>query len=334
MSTNTTHLSQLNTNDTNTACIDYFRNLNRIKAKRKNGVILYDNNKLKQESFSLSLANIFTLGKTPLYGKQLDYSSISSIATSSMLNKLYHPNPPQIIIEDAGNHLNTATENITQLSNQDYEVVLAYNDKNMDNVIDYTLENVDLDVMHAKYGKWFILYNKDIKQKFLEIMTEDCFDELVNHYLAAELRTGPDRHVGNYFFVKKKGSPKYETIIQIDFDNNEILKHTILINKDFQSFIRKKKYISMDFIQFFDNNITYEERMIDLQSLIQDNALNAKQILQLKEILKYNFPQEIRKVTKRYAGNHKIEKLTNQTYDTMSRLWEYNREVLGKELNL
>ena len=315
-------------------CLSFFQDLEKKKSNKANNVICYDNKCLKQKTFSYErYLDIFILGNTMLYGKRFNEQSIYSMASSKMLNKLSHPTPPIIIIEDAGNYLRTATENILPLEDQDYEIIPAFKCIELQKLNELHTQDKE-NKRHLKYGKWAPLYFEEEKQAFLSFMTEDCFNEFILHFLTAELRTDSDRHQGNYYLVRKKGSKKYESFIQIDLERSEIINAMCYSKYKFNQFIKSHNYYSIDMYSRIENKLTYTERVKQLKQLVQNNNLNSLQILQLKEILNYNLPKEIQKLRKHHKGNIEIEKIADMTYDKVSQLWEYNQKEIGYEINI
>lgn len=192
----------------------------------------------------------------------------------------------------------------------------------------------DLDFMeidkklYTKF-KWQVFYDRSLEENMLQFMTEDCLEQLKNIFLADEMRTDIDRHVKNYFFYKRKGSDKYEGIIVIDLDLMAIYRYCGVSKDDFDSFLFYPYRSATP--QIVEDNECYMQRMKDMRELLQDGVLNEGNIKVLKSMLQTDFPKEIKKVCKKQKLPRKF---INKTVIPAERLWEFNRETIGKDLGL
>ena len=184
-------------------------------------------------------------------------------------------------------------------------------------------------ISNAVFGhyKWEIFYNSDLSRAFLQFMTPSCLDQFKNLFLADELRTDNDRHNKNYFLYKTSNSAKYEGVIAIDLENLVIFNFCGQSKDDFDSFLYSN-YISSTPQSTFDSKC-YKQRIEDINELIQDGVLSKSNIETLKAILQYNFPAEINKLCKQ---SHIRGAAKNKIVTPISRLWEYNQNTVGKEL--
>jgi hypothetical protein len=79
------------------------------------------------------------------------------------------------------------------------------------------------------------------------------------------------------------------------------------------------------------DNACYKQRLIDMRQLMQDDVLSASNINAITSALEYDFPKEIKSVCK-YSKLKLGEK--NDIVKPVERLWEYNRETIGKDLGM
>lgn len=70
-----------------------------------------------------------------------------------------------------------------------------------------------------------------------------------------------------------------------------------------------------------------KSRMETIAELVNDGVLSARSIELLKNALGYDFPKLVKKIN-RETGS----KAGKEHYDAVSRLWEYNNQMLDKEL--
>jgi len=175
--------------------------------------------------------------------------------------------------------------------------------------------------------KWKILQNKDICEYFLNFMTPECFDELINMFLVDELRSEGDRHYNNYFFYKNHGSDKFNGIIPIDFDLVAILDFEDCGTREsFNSFLKKKYCGKSPLTKVVKES--HENNILNIKKLIDEGRLTECNVEALKTALNFDFPAAVNKYADKYQASD-FER--NRIYTPLSFLWEYNREQL-KEL--
>ena len=100
--------------------------------------------------------------------------------------------------------LGVATHNLMTL--QDIEICKAK---------DVMFINGQPDINMSKEN-WYMLGSSKLKKYLQNIMTKECFDDYLNLFLGDKVGGYTDRHGGNYFFYKKRGSDLWEGVIAID----------------------------------------------------------------------------------------------------------------------
>ena len=68
-----------------------------------------------------------------------------------------------------------------------------------------------------------------------------------------------------------------------------------------------------------------------MRQLVQDDVLSTSNIDTLKDALEFDYPQEMSNVCKETKVSHADKK---ELVKPVEKLWEYNRETLGKDLGL
>lgn len=243
--------------------------------------------------------------------------AIAGIASSKMYNSIGIETPPIHMLKSKGPYTKTVQQDV--LSIDDVLSMLAGDD------IEYA--SIEKKVL-GKF-KWQLFYDSDMVKMFLQFMTPECLEQLKNVFLVDEVRTDFDRHVNNYFFYKSKNSDKYEGIIVIDLEQMIIYKYCGTKKDEFDSFLLYP-YSSATPQQVVDI-ACYRQRVNDIREMIQDGVLSEKNIEVLVGALKYDFPAEIKQACKQ----RKLKRSErNKIITPAQRLWEYNQNTIGKELDL
>lgn len=177
--------------------------------------------------------------------------------------------------------------------------------------------------------KWQVFYDRGLEDLFLQFMTKECLEQLKNIFLADEMRTDVDRHLKNFFFYKRKGSDKYEGIIVFDLDLMAVYKYCGTKKGEFESFLFYPYQSATP--QIVEDNACYMQRVRDIRELIQDGVLSDGNINVMKSILQTDFSEEIKKACKKQKLPRKF---VNKAVIPAERLWDYNRETIGKDLGL
>ena len=144
-----------------------------------------------------------------------------------------------------------------------------------------------------------------------------------------ELRTDFDRTTNNYFFYKSKEGDKYEGVVAIDLEQMVIYRYCGASKDDFEGFLCYP-YGSATPQQVTDE-LCYLARVRNIRELIDDGALSTNNIETIKNLINYDFPKEIKNVSKA-SGIKRLEKKCLVTQ--CQRLWEYNQNTIGRDLEL
>lgn len=179
-------------------------------------------------------------------------------------------------------------------------------------------------------NKWSILYNKDLRDYYLQYMTEDCFDDFINYFLLGELRTDDDGHAYNYFFYKSTPHErKFEGFIPIDMDEGSEIMDLVENKGAFNQFLHCCYYSSYTpFLFKQDLDFNYKERLTKIKELIHSGHLTQKQIDFLRRAINYNLPQEYLNACKKYNFGKDV----SEKVDGLKYLWDYNHKNLDREL--
>ena len=307
---------------------DGFEDVQSEKLPKIRGVIKVDGVKLRRISSDHRLTSTLFLRDKKFFAKRwIDAHSVQELATSKMYSDLGVVVPPVTLVKLGRDLLEDGygfgfRDDFATMS-QDVESVESFMAKKAKDVLYDKKETL------RAYGKfkWEVLYNYDLKREFLKYMTPECLEDLINVFLLDELRTDNDRHVGNYFFVKKPGAEKYESVIPFDFEHAELLMKGQTNKKDgFRSFVYTP-YESATPQGFVTDTASLKSRMETIAELVNDGVLSACSIELLKNALGYDFPKLVKKIN-RETGS----KAGKEHYDAVSRLWEYNNQMLDKEL--
>lgn len=298
---------------------DYFLDLDGENLEKYKNAFVFDKEKFQE----LDIEDIILYKETPFYLKEWrEEYSINSISSSNMYNSIGITTPPIYKIKKRAY---AARDKYSELS-QDVRSINNMLCRIANNIP--TLIDIHKNTRLEGY-KWQPFYDRDLRDEFLTIMTKDCFEQLMLIYLLGELRTDVDLHQENFFLCKKNGSVKFEQAIPIDLEMSMLIRHAGNNKTDFLNFL------SMDYNSYgptlgTDDSITYKRRLEDIRELIADGVLSEYQIDVLKKALNYDFPGEIKKTFEKYREQCR----RHETCNSFARLWEYNRENLGKELNL
>ena len=282
--------------------------------KTKDGITIVETN-----GYVLSKCKIDGDPTNQYYIKKSDtHRSVVSSATADMYGKAGILTPPVYLIRASkANQFDTLQQDVCSL--WDIDAVLACAVKGYDSL------------KEKAYGrfKWQIFYNTALRDYFLKFMTPGCFNQLKNMFLASEVRTDIDGHLKNYFFYKKPGDIKFSGVIPIDLEEMTIFDHRCQCKQDFENFIYLPYYTETP--QQNNDYLCYKDRVRDIRELIQDGVMNEDNAETLRVMLSYDFPGEIKKK----CNDHLIiGKERRKAIDPIERLWEYNRQTIGRDLGL
>ena len=244
--------------------------------------------------------------------------AVASIAASRMYGDLGIATPPVFILKSPEKYTtNTIQQDVTIIDN--VFTTLAKNE--------LAFEKINKQ-LYGKF-KWQMFYDSSLVREFLKFMTPECLEQLQNVFLLDEIRTDSDRHSENYFFYRGKNSDKHEGVVVIDLENMMVFNYC---GKNGYSF---KDFLVMPYAsatpQLENDYKPYIERVRDIREMIQDGVLSEKNIEALVGALKYDYPEEVRKVAKERNLYGKEKRATTEPVDE---LWEYNNKTIGKDLGL
>ena len=321
---------------------DYFEDLDKKKLPRKKHHLIYDGERIinnetidkngnPKDNATIDGVHYFTKGNNFEY-------SIIDIASSNMYNNIGIMTPPPYIITKNPEGLHSFAT--AQIATQDVHTIKGM----LFTIADQLLSKAD--ILALRVGstyKWDPLYDGHIQRIFLKYMTKECFDKLIGLFLVDELRSEQDRHENNYFFYKTTDADKFEGVMPIDNEYANILLNNVRSKRDFNAFLYTP-YHTPTILTRMDNRC-YQDRIKDIKELLNDQILSQEQIELLKRAIQYDFPREIKKVSKQLYNSDQIltirdfakrnkSSAAQQAYDSISRLWDYHHKDLGKELGL
>lgn len=279
----------------------------------------HQNNILISSSDSSNVQKVTINSNQAYFLKQTDIAQgLAAAAAATMYQNIGIATPPVQIVDDINNlNIQTLQPSVENIS--DFETILAAQD----------LEYVNLKKEFFGKFKWHIFYDKNLTNYLLKFMTPACLEELKNMFLLDEIRTDIDRHPKNYFFYKNKNSQKYEGIIVIDLEQMVIYNYCLSSKDDFSNFLLYP-YESATPQQVTDYKC-YKDRVVELQELIQSGKLSEENINILKAALSYDYPKELKHLCKSQKLSRREK---NNIVSPIERLWEYNNQTIGKELEL
>lgn len=319
----------------NKQVFDYFENLDEQKLNRSKHIIIKDDHTTLQER--LSKVDLYDINGIPVYRKPWnDEKSIITMASAKMYGDLGILTPPIYVMQnnrhrnflqwfmskrniEINDHadLSTIQQDVESIKNLDCTIALS----TPVNALRFELDSL------PKY-KWQLLYDGGLRSKFLKYMTPECLDELINMFLLDELRSDNDRHTGNYFLYKDKNLKKCTGVIPIDLENPFILFGHKSIRPNFDDFlyITYKSYTPIETLDC----LSFPRRIQNIKDLLYDGALSPEQENLLKNAVAYDLPGTIKQICHTYP----LRSYQKNAYEPFARLWDYNRQELGKELGL
>ncbi len=163
------------------------------------------------------------------------------------------------------------------------------------------------------------------KKRFLNMMTEDCFDQYVEYLLASVFEFSDDEHANNIMFVRNRGSEKFESLFVFDKEST-IFNPFIAMGQNFNDVrmnsILFDKYAGK-FIAFPGETII--ERVHEIGELVQRGKLEPKYIKFLNQLANFDYCEAARQIY------HETGKKINQNQLDMYRLGsEYAAQTLER----
>ena len=316
---------------------DYFLDLEKKDLPRKKGVLTEDGKKIKRLGIVHKANSARAILKYNIAEAQFFCKTEGSlrtgfvaheIASSKMYGDLGLITPPVYYMKRNG-----IVEKYPCRISQDACIIDGIS-------IEQTSDISALQTLPIKMGKdlspYAILYDKNIREALLAIMTEECFMQLVNMFVAGDLRTDADMHPDNYFLYKEDGSEKYTGIMPIDLEHSQAILYKAYKKDDFDSLAKHKTFDSCipfkyGYYGLFKDGYlytgTHDDRLKNIANLIQSGKLNASQVSFIKNTINYDLPGSMRAICTLNGLNKKQQ----QSCDSVARLWDYNRKVLEKE---
>lgn len=257
--------------------------------------------------------------KTDFYTDEWPVDSIIEIASGDYFNSVGVPSVeayPLIIRQSnpayGGNknlYKAIATHDVRAL--KDLDVCLAAD------VVGFSNKSV------GGFNSWDVVKSPRYKYMLLNIMTEECFNDWINLFLADKLGTYSDRNSFNYFFYKKKGSSKWEGVIAIDNARTQLgevaytpmdytAKKYCLLKQPFRSYTPLRT----------SNLNSHEDNIYQINEMIESGKFTESQIELIKKALEYPYAENMRDICEEYGF------FGQDLYEWSSRLWEYNRQNL------
>lgn len=172
---------------------------------------------------------------------------------------------------------------------------------------------------------WTILNDSETKDYLLTQMTKECYSDFLNMFLADKFCAYIDRHYENYFFYRIRGEKLWQGVVAID--NGLIMPSRIDI--DFFEDKRMGKHIiecsdiNTRTPQGTRNYSTHGKNIREIKELLEKGAFEDTQVETIKKIVEYPYEDKFKSVCNEYnlpAG---------KVYDSVARLWEYNREEMN-----
>jgi len=327
---------------------EYFEDLEEKNLRKVNNIIVRDGKRVIQGSsqavrfarrkiYQISVDDTPYIGKLATDDKPLYLHELASSRMFGDLGILTPPNYPiRIKTKNAHPQLGIMSQDVTKLDGLIVVPATAITE----------FENLPIQPQFGglrNLSPWHIFTDSEVKDKCLEIMTEKCYEEMMNYFMLEELRGSCDTHKGNYFFYKTSENGKYEGIIPIDFESSiplgyEGFKRDMFDYSIFDlhhpSCLPFKNWADIGQDGNFGNyvySMNHAGRIYMLKRLIHTGQLSDDQIAFLKDAISYDFPQLI-KDTGEDLSHHIQESTRNYTSDVIYRLWEYNYDQLNTEL--
>ena len=304
--------------------------------KKDNNVILIDGRRVNPLDFSSSegepLDKKLTTNPVPKYSidndtvyvKKETIDSMTGLACSRMLNDLGIATPIIVPLKhaDEPNTFYTASQDLSKLECKGLDIKCAIN-------VPQAIGSLYKNVTNLHNEIWDC-FHPEVHDILREFMTEECFNELVTKALLDEIRTYTDSHFGNIILYKTKGSDKYEGIIPIDLEYSEIFNKYHTDPDEIFKYFKMKPYRAFNFTSKITDPKTLKQRLDDIVEEAYSGNFSMEQLNILKKALNYDLPKLIKDLSQKYKMNN----FGNIQYEMFARLWDFNREHLGKNLGM
>ena len=180
---------------------------------------------------------------------------------------------------------------------------------------------------------WYFVENPKVKPIFLQHMTEECFEQLVDLCLFDELAGIVDRHFRNYYFYKlNPESKKFDGIINIDsamtwiFSSKGYRKNAQI---DFDcnfSYFTYKSFLKITAVGEF-SEYSYEESIKRIKKLFNKGVFGERQARLVKNFIESDIASQLK------SGAEKTNRtMSKAVIDLYERVNEYLDQNLQRQL--
>ena len=134
------------------------------------------------------------------------------------------------------------------------------------------------------------------KKVMLNMMTENCYDQLAKYFLMSIFEFSDDEHFNNIILCKNKNSKKFESVFVFDKEST-VFDYSIAKGKSFQETrdyaTRFNTYMGLPVAWNIEN---FNERMKALSELIKSGVLEKKYCDFLNELAQFNFCEACKEI--------------------------------------
>ena len=324
----------------NKKVIDYIVDLEEKKLTKKGGVILIDNNRVKEMSLNESFYSSneiykFNIDDTIVYAKGFSVDTPLTMGTSRLFNECGIATPIITVIIPFGNDfcfsVSQDLKEIGKTLNLNAMTLGDWQNRNPQKRKDL-LKNCK-NLSKWEVSKWSFILDKDTQDVALSIMTKGALDNLNSTTLLQELVTYTDGHFNNYIAFCNPQNGKIQYLAPIDLEFNEMIYDTnprARASKEFDKFL-KRPYHTTTITNRHDDEKTYPERVKAIRNLLHAGKLSDNNIEAIKTALKYDLSGKLKEL-----GNNAraIKKYFKSSVGMTQYLWEYNRNTIGRDLGM
>lgn len=187
------------------------------------------------------------------------------------------------------------------------------------------MDRLEGDIWASKYN-WTILNDHYAKSYMLTQMTKDCYNDFINMFLADKFCAYEDRHYENYFFYRPRGEKLWQGVIAID--NGLIMPHRVA-SEFFEDKRMGRRIIECSDLNSWTpqgtrNYSSHSKNIREIKDLLEKGSFESAQEETIKKIIEYPYEDKLKSI----CAGYNIP--TNQVYDSVARLWEYNREEMSR----
>ena len=311
---------------------DYFVDLHQSDLKTLDGAFIRSVNKVKIEDFIKQDVVKCSHNNVDYYLKRFNIFSLNSLIFSRVYNEVGILTPPvYVTLPDKKDEKDFSYLNNLWTMQQSVDSLPLPQIHRGSYLASHIKQHIFREV---KCGRWSILSDPKTKEIYLKYLTPEGVDELLNMFIADELKTEIDRHYNNYYVCSLGQEERYGKVIPIDMDGSRI---TFFVNNDFEQAL-KTKYTAVTPAYTLDDHYSIEERVKILKNLIASGNMPQRQCNVIKTMLNHDLSRTIKDVinipaVKRLDSPEKERNYTS-FYDRYCQLWDYHRTQFGSELSL